>query len=195
MIDKLSLIFGSKTKAQEIVLLLNDAKPVVRQGFYPEELPKVERFCKNNYLFIAKSRFKVIMVDNGSYSNKGLRIPEMDKRPGMYFVYLSKDEEKTWLAAYQEMMHSDRELGILLGYPVCCVDYFCHSFSKSNVDPMHKPTNPYTNLTKRDQDCVLLSHFPCSSDCDHSLQLARKYLNVLADVDRNRARKIMEKLR
>src|SRR3989338_3539593 len=46
MIKKLSLIFGSKTKAQEIVLLLQDAKEVVRQGFTEEELFKVEQFCK-----------------------------------------------------------------------------------------------------------------------------------------------------
>ena len=40
MIKKLSFIFGSKTKAQEIVLLKNDAKKVVRT-FYMGESAKL----------------------------------------------------------------------------------------------------------------------------------------------------------
>lgn len=195
MIKKLSLIFGSKTKAQEIILLLKNAKPAVRQGFYENELPKVEKFCQENNLFFACSKFKVILADEGDYSNKGIRIPEADKRPGMYFVYISKDEEKTWLAAYHELMRNNRDLGLILGYPLCCVDYFCKHFKAGNVNPMLKPTNPYTNLTKREKDCVLLSHFPCRNDCEPSQHLARKYFYVISEVDKLRAKEMMEQLR
>ena len=41
MSQKLVKIFGSNTKAQEIVLLLYETKEVVRQGFYDSELYKV----------------------------------------------------------------------------------------------------------------------------------------------------------
>ena len=137
MIKKLSYIFGSKSKAQEMVLLLNDAKPLVRQGFYADELVRVEKFCTENNLFIVKSKFKVLLADEGSYSNKGIRIPEADKRPGMHFVYISKDEQQTWLAAYHELMKNDKELGLILGYPVCCIKYFRETFNGNNVNPQH----------------------------------------------------------
>ena len=195
MIRKLALIFGSKTKAQEIILLLKDAKAVVRQGFYENEMPKVEKFCQEHNLFLAKSRFKVILTEEDSYSHKGFRIPETDKRPGLYFVYISKDEEKTWLAAYYELMQNHRELGIILGYPPCCVAYFCKNFNVRNVNPMLKPTNLYTNLSKREKDQVLISHFPCNSDCKQSQQLARKYWYVINEADKTRGKELMEQLR
>ena len=72
--NKLSIIFGSKTKAQEIFLLLNNAKEVVRQGYYENELSKVEKYCQVNKLFFVKSRFKVLLMDDEltNYSNKGM---------------------------------------------------------------------------------------------------------------------------
>src|SRR3989344_3251626 len=129
MIKSLSLIFGSKTKAQEIVLLLQDAKGVVRQGFFGPELHRVEQFCQKNKLHLVKSSFKVLFADEGVYSNKGVRIPEDDRRPGMYFVYISKDEQKAWLASYYELMQNHQDLGSALGYPSCCVDFFVSVFN------------------------------------------------------------------
>ena len=191
MIKKLSLIFGSKTKVQEILFVQDGAKEVVRQGFYEHELPKVEQYCKKNHLYLVKSRFKVLLADDSIYSNKGIRIPETDKRPGMFFVYISKEEEKAWLAAYNEMMNNSGELGKVLGYPECCVDYFTKNFSEINTDLQKPPTNPWTNLTKRDQDCVLISHFPCHADCHESIQMARVNLDVITAHDHKRAKEMM----
>lgn len=190
MISTLSPIFTSRTKAQEIVLLLHDAKEVVRQGFYEQELPAVEEFCRQNSLFLVKSRFKIILADENQYTNKGLRIPETDVRLGMYFIYISKDETKAYLASYYELIDDHRKLGLLLGYPECCVDFFCRNFNESNSNPELKPTNMYTNISKRNEDAVLLSHFPCSSECEKSIELGKGYLAVLGKVDPERASKI-----
>jgi hypothetical protein len=191
MLQKLRLTFGSKTKAQEILLLLKDAKDVIRQGFYDEELIKVERFCKENNINLVKSRFKVLLADEEGYSNKGMRIPVKDKRPGMFFVYLSKDEEKVLLASYYEMVGNQKDFGLILGYPSCCVDYFCKTFNADNPNPEHAPKYPWTNITKRDKDCVLISHFPCSSDCEGSISLAQKYYEVIAEEDYKRAEELL----
>ena len=195
MIKKLSLIFGSKTKAQEILLLNNKHKEVVRQGFYEQELPKIEKFCQENDLHLVKSTFKVLLADETNYSNKGIRIPENDKRPGMYFVYISKNEEKAWLAAYYELMNNHRDLGKVLGYPNCCINYFTNNFSKNNTNPEILPTNAWTNITKRNEDHVLISHFPCSSDCQESILMARKNADFLMTVDKDRVREILNSLR
>ncbi len=194
MIKKLSLIFGSKTKAQEILFLRDGAKKVVRQGFYDQELPKVELYCKKHHLYFVKSRFKVLLADDSTYSNKGIRIPETDKRSGMFFVYISKEEEKAWLAAYHEMMNNPGELGKALGYPECCVAYFKKYFSEINTDLQKPPTNPWTNLTKRDKDCVLISHFPCHADCHKSMKIARVNLDVITAHDQKRAKEMMNVL-
>ncbi len=194
MIKSLSPIFGSKTKAQEIVLLLHEVKAVVRQGFYDEELPKIEKFCREYNIHLVKSTFKVLLADETNYSNKGLRIPEEDKRRGMYFVYFSKEEEKAWLAAYYELVNNTKDLGLLLGYPPCCVEFFHRHFTENNVNLELKPTNPYTNLSKREQDAVLISHFPCTSDCEQSITLGEEYLKVLKQVDAKRATELMNAL-
>lgn len=195
MFKQLSLIFGSKTKAQEIVLLLHNAKEVVRQGFFDSELHQVEQFCQKNNLYLVRSTFKVLFADEGVYSNKGIRIPENDPRPGMYFVYISKDEQKAWLASYYELMQNHKDLGLVLGYPQCCVDFFCTKFSSRNVNLEIVSQNPYTNLSKREQDLVILSHFPCDSDCKESIKLGEKYLQTIYVVDKERARELLTQLR
>ena len=195
MIKKLSLIFGSKSKAQEILLLLQNAKTVVRHGFTDQELPRIERFCKEQDLHLVKSNFKVLFADEGVYSNKGLRIAEDDPRPGMYFVYISKDEQKAWLASYYEMMQNHQDLGLVLGYPKCCVDFFCKNFNSKNTNLELNSMNPYTNLSKREQDLVILSHFPCNAECQQSVKLGEKYLQAIYMVDKERARELLTQLR
>ncbi len=226
MLSHLRSIFGSKTKAQEILLLLKDAKEVVRQGFYEAELPAVEQFCQKNNLFLAKSKFKVLLADGEKeytkpqvelqmidcglvlgdchivqknscgrvYSNLGMRISEEDPRPGMFFIYFSKNEKKALLASYAELMNRPRELGILLGYPECCINYFCQQFREDNPNPQHQPTNFLTNLSLRVQDYALLSHFPCHSECAESKKLAQKYFEVIAQADSGWAGELREKL-
>ena len=187
----LKTIFLTETKAQEIILLLNDVKEVVRQGFYDSELEKVKEFCQENKLFLVKSKFKVLL-DGNDYSNKGIRVS--DDPQGMFFVYLSKSEEKAWLASYYELVGDDLNLGLLLGYPKCCVDFFCQNFKEEKTNLELKPTNPWTNLSQRDKDCVLLSHFPCSSDCQESVELGKKYFVVLEKVDLKRSEKLISRL-
>ncbi|MBS3117071.1 hypothetical protein J4421_05745 [Candidatus Woesearchaeota archaeon] len=195
MIKKLSYIFGSKTHAQEILFLLHDAKEVVRQGFYAEELPKIEKFCRDFNLIIVKSKFKVLLADAEAYSNKGIRVPEDDIREGMYFVYISKSEQKACLASYYELISNDRDLGILLGFPCCCVDFFCQKFTVNKQNLELPSTNPFTNLSKRAQDLVILSHFPCRSDCQDSINLAKRYLDVLMKVDSRRVEELLKALK
>lgn len=194
MIKKLSLIFGSKTKAQEIILLQQKVKEVVRQGFYEHELHRVENFCAKNKLYLVRSRFKVLFADEGVYSNKGVRIPENDKRPGMYFVYISRDEEKALLASYYELMQNHKDLGLMLGYPSCCVQFFCNHFNARNTDLELSSSNPYTNLSKRELDLVFISHFPCRADCKESITLGEKYFQALYAIDKERAREMLKEL-
>tara|TARA_Y100000310_G_scaffold345531_1_gene466096 strand:+ start:27753 stop:28343 length:591 start_codon:yes stop_codon:yes gene_type:complete len=194
MIRKLSLIFGSQSKAQEIVFLLNDLKDVVRHGFYSYELPKIEKFCSDNGLFLEKSQFKVVLAESG-FTNKGFRVSLNDARDGMLFVYISKDLEKAHLASYYELMQNDQDLGKILGYPNCCIEFYCNSFSAENSNPMHAPVSLFTNLSMREKDLVLISHFPCKSECLESCGIAKQNIDLLMKLDSVRAKELVEGLR
>ena len=194
MLKELVPIFGTQTKAQEILFLLKDLKAVVRQGFYEPELPAVEKFCQENKFFLVKSKFKVFLAEESNYSNKGIRLPLEDPRPGLFFVYISKDEEKAWLATFYEQIGNDYELGLLLGYPECCVRFFVNNFNENKTNLQLPPQNIYTNLTQREDDFVLLSHFPCSADCPESIKLGKKYLALLEKEDSIRANSLKEHL-
>ena len=195
LISDFSRLFKSKAKSQEIVLLMTGIKPVVRQGYYEEELKEIEEFCKENDLHLVRSPFKVVLDDtHNKFSNKGLRVKVDDLRKGMIFVYISRDEYLANLATLAELKNDHKELGALLGYPECCINYFCKNFSETNTNPQIESNNPYTNISKRNKDYVLLSHFPCSADCKKSIELAQKYLSVLESVDSEMAMKIFKEL-
>ncbi len=162
-------------KAQELFLLLNDTKPLIRHGYYEHELPPIEQFCRQHSLHLVKSPFKVLLADKNQFTNRGLRLPKNDLHPGMHFIYISKDEKTAHLALLSELQNNHSQLGQLLGYPPCCIAFFTMSFNDQHTNLQHHPTNPWTNLSKREQDICLLSHFPCQSDCQESIILAKLY--------------------
>jgi len=187
MIDRLANIFGSVTKALEIFYLIADIKPVVRQGFYEHELSRIKRFCEANNLALTVSPYKVVLVDNQEYSNKGVKVRLEDERKGMLFVYISKDEEKAVLANCYEMKNNHAQLGHILGYPRCCVEFFVkHEPHRSRIDndyvlpALEKSEGKlfpfYNNILLRNQDITLLNHFPCSFNCEASAELGKRHL-------------------
>ncbi|MBW2966020.1 DUF483 domain-containing protein [Candidatus Woesearchaeota archaeon] len=207
MLNNLIQIFGTKTKALEIIYLLEGLKPVVRHGFYEHELHQVEEFCKTNNLSIIKSPYKVVIVDVAkSYSNKGIKVNIDDPRQGMLFVYISKDEEKAMLSNIHETENNHRELGILLGYPQCCIDFFIkHEPEQSKekndyIKPILNNSEGYefpfqNNIFIKDFDITLLNHFPCSLNCQNSLELAKIHLNIIRKYDASLATYFIERLK
>lgn len=176
MIDLLPLTFGSRMKNQEIFLLLRDMKPVVRQLYSDEEMSRVVDFCKSNDLVLIKSEFRVSVNPDESFLDTGIVSKE-----GFIIVYISKSFDIARQAKHAEMQNDYKSLGLLLGYPNCCIVFFTKNFSAKNTNLTHKPANPYTNLTRRKNDYCILNHFPCSSDCEKSIGLAKGYLTVFPE--------------
>ena len=177
-----------------MLLLLSNAKNVVRQGFYAHELPRVREFCRKNNIYLVTSQFKVLLSETkGTYSNKGIRVPASSVK-GMFFIYVSKDELLACKAALSEQVQDHHEFGQLLEYPECCIKAFCTMFSAEKTNLQNIPTNLWTNLSKREHDDVLLSHFPCSSDCIESIALAKKYCAVLKQHDLDYAETLLKRL-
>lgn len=174
VVEDLSKIFGSKTKAREILLLLAGVKPLVRQAFYSHEIVFKE-FLEKHDVFMVVSPYYVKLKEDG-FANKG----ELSS-DGYHFVYFSKSEELCFRAALAEAKGDHVVLGGMLGYPKCCIEYFLSEFP-NNVNPQIDSEHWQLNLSKRGEDAVLLSHFPCQ-DCSESLQLAKIYFDVLSELD------------
>ncbi|MBW2982511.1 DUF483 domain-containing protein [Candidatus Woesearchaeota archaeon] len=208
MINRLVDIFGNKTKALEVLYLLEGVKPVVRHGFYEHELPKIESFCEANNLVIEKSLYKVVIVDaeEGEYSNKGIKVKTDDPRQGMLFIYISKDKAKAELASRYESEGNHKELGLLLGYPLCCIDFFIKHKNEQSmanndyVEPILSNSEGdmfqfYTNVFKKQFDVTLLNHFPCSLDCEGSIDLAQTHLDIIRKYDPPLAEYLIQRLK
>lgn len=176
-------------------MLQNSLKNVVRQGYYEDELNNVEAFCKQNELFVVKSPYKVILIDNEKkFSNKGISVKVDDPRLGFVFVYISKDELLANKAAYFEIMQDHFNLGLILGYPKCCCMFFQKNSSiRSKLDndyeipvlnnSQKEKYSFYTNIFVRQKDFCLISHFPCKLDCEESVQNGKDNFDLLKKKD------------
>lgn len=189
MIHDLYEVFGSYIKALEMIRLGEGKKPVVRHLYTRQELEKVYDFCKLNGLYLELSPLKIALADDTHFSNKGIFVDR--KHPeGLYVAYISKNELLAKKASLAELQQDHKTLGVLLGYPACCIRFFEREIKDSKtMNLAHEPEHPLTNLSKRENDIALLSHFPCSPHCEHSKNIAaenffalKEYSPKLADV-------------
>ena len=189
MIPKLQQIFHAITKSLEVLYVIEGAKPCARILVFEDELAKITDFLNNNKLAYAVSDFKVIKQNTQSefYSDKSVKIPKNDSQKGYLFVYLSKSIETAKKAKLMEEMNNHKELGLSLGYPQCCCEFFGKNFDEKNTDLTLKVLENssgcefpfYTNIAARHFDTALLSHFPHDFECRPSIEIARNNLKII----------------
>ena len=123
--------------------------------------------------------------------------PEKDylvRAPGAYTIIAVARDDPAYVLALEE---NHRALGALLGYPACCIDHFVVSEVQGNqvrdhgtshaehfalAATPHRVAPFWMNTLKRDEH-VLLSHLPCSLDCEHSHHIGRKRARLLRSID------------
>jgi len=199
MLQDLRKIFQSNIKSLEILYILEGIKPSARIMVKEEEKDKILDFFKEKGLNYTLSDFKVIKQDRDKvYSDKGIKVPIDSEKKGYFFVYVSKDKKLAEKAKNLENENKHKELGILLGYPKCCAEFFEKHFeeeskkqndftlsSLKNSDGFQFPF--YANIAARHFDLALLNHFPCSFNCKDSIELAKKHLAVIEKYDKEAA--------
>jgi len=199
MIHELRQKLGSLIKALEVFLVLKDAKPVSRVILNED----VSDYLSDLGLFVKKADFKIKKLDNGDYSNKG-EIVSLNKE-GKCVFYVAKDSELAKKAKRLEAENDHLNLGLALGYPKCCCDFFENNkedFASKNNDLLPASLAGskgyifpfYNNIAARYFDYTLLHHFPCNLNCKESLELAKKYLDVIEKEDFKIASQIKENL-
>ena len=199
MLKNLREIFVSNIKALEILYILEDVKPAARIMVKDEDREKVFSFFKENGLKYDVSGFKVIkQEEDKAYSDKGIKVSIDSIEKGYFFVYVSKDEMKTLEAKRLEEEGRHKELGLALGYPLCCAEFFEEHFeeeSKKNNDFTLRTLKKsdgfefsfFSNIAARHFDLALLNHFPCNFNCEKSVEMAEKHLEVIEKHDKEMA--------
>ena len=189
MIQSLQQIFGSITKSLDILYVIKDAKPCARILVFEEDSGKVTGFLNENGLKFSISDFKVIKQNLQSefYSDNSIKISKDSAEKGYLIFYISKNKITAEKAKIAEEDNNHLELGLLLGYPKCCCEFFVKNFSEQNADLTLKTLENsdgfefsfYANIAARHFDVNLLSHFPHSFQCRHSTEIAKKNLRII----------------
>jgi len=187
-------IFKTRTKTFEIIYLLYGTKEVSRQIFTNEELFNVTDFCKQNNLFFEVSPRKVNFIDEDEYSELGKFVDETDLayENAHSMIYISKNKIKAIEACLAELVQDHRKLGLLLSYPACCVKAFSENMKKGKI--IEYNLEGFKNISKRQEDWTLISHFPCSNNCKESELIARANYNIILNIDSDLADKIKKNL-
>ena len=189
MIPQLQQIFHSITKSLEVLYVMEGNKPCARILVFEDEFSKVADFLKGKKLNYASSGFKVVKQSTHSefYSDKSVKIPKNSAEKGYFFLYISKSKEIAEKAKAAEENNDHLQLGIILGYPGCCCEFFVNNFSEKNTDLTLNVLNNsngfkfqfYTNVAARHFDISLLSHFPHSFGCRPSIKIAKSNLKII----------------
>ncbi|MBI2558034.1 hypothetical protein HYW20_01820 [Candidatus Woesearchaeota archaeon] len=189
MIPQLQQIFHSIIKSLEVLYVIEGVKPCARILVFEDESNKVLDFLNENKLSASISDFKVVKQNTQSefYSDKSIKIPKDSPQKGYFFVYVSRGTETAEKAKIAEDNNKHKELGLLLGYPECCCEFFEKNFNEKNADLTLKILENsegynfsfYSNIAARHFDVSLLSHFPHSFGCEPSIEIAKSNLKAM----------------
>jgi len=190
-------VFKTRSKTFEIIYLLYGTKEVTRQIFSNEEMENVAKFCRENSLFFETNPKKISFIDSeesDGYSELGKFVEpdNADYTSANNIIYISKSKVKIVEACLADLTNNHRKLGLLLSYPSCCVRAFSENIEKGKI--IEYNVHGFADISKRQQDCSFISHFPCSSNCKASEMLALVNYKIISLIDKELADEVKIKL-
>ncbi len=110
-----------------------------------------------------------------------------NETPEFVILYISKEKNLSHEASEADAFVRDADLGKILGYPDCCIEFVIkrgsvpsieESFSLYSSNSSYNPLSwPVAHLF----DAGLVPHFPCSMQCKRTHSLTQARLVVLRD--------------
>ncbi|MDA1196957.1 MAG: hypothetical protein O2779_03275 [Nanoarchaeota archaeon] len=180
---------NSLIKSLEIFYVFHDYKPTSRIMVHDAKVEEYKQLMDKLNLQCTLSDFKIQKQQSVDYSDKGTI--STTNKPGYRFMYVAKHHPSIHRLKTLEQQQNHKELGIALGYPECCCSFFEQHFKeqskKSNDYTLltlenSKPPFPFqTNIAARHFDHALVSHFPCSFNCKHSIEIANNNRTLLKE--------------
>lgn len=183
----------------EVLYVYENVKTSCRLIVNSKQLFNLIKLCRKFNLEINLEKFRINPVKDSSkagYSNSSEILP-FNSKQGSFIIYIS--ENKT------DILSDPKNLGLNLGYPKCCVNFYLKNLDYVKKDAYHdlvlqaipkrfKIFPFYTNIAIRYFGIQLLSHFPCSFDCKKSIEIAKTYLNCVKKYDSELANFLIQHL-
>lgn len=201
MIKKTKKVFDeNKTKSQilfwqdksyqghdnivDIIAVKNGLKPLFTSiAESKEKMEPLEKVCKKMKLIFEYTSYKVTSEakHNQLFSNQN---------NVRYNIYISKNpklikqaKKMTFQGFTLNKGYSCKDFGLLLGYPLCCVESFLEDKSAiEDLKPYISNKIPFYNnnlLTGTISNCHLSSYEPCSYNCKKTSQLNKRILAAI----------------
>jgi hypothetical protein len=117
----------------------------------------------------------------------------LSNKDGYVCIAKNRDEVKILQATDDSIQPHEYKLGLLLGYPSCC----CKKIAKigeKNIDNWEsllikkstfKGQFKLIDIAGYRNGSSLISHIPCSTECEKSLYIAKKSLAIISNYRRN----------
>lgn len=99
-------------------------------------------------------------------------------------VTIRKELLRNFIDAWET--NDDDAIGVMLGYPICCIDFFNQTWKKGLIDPtseMESPNHilldPYCNPFLRWLGVRTAPHMPCSFSCANTKAASHRYMELM----------------
>lgn len=123
-------------------------------------------------------------------------------RPEEVMIYgvvsKSYSDARKFAEAHEKIPCDHYTIGKLLGYPECCIQFFCNHFPHGWYDltPIIQGDQVYPELNTmlRYFGARAIPFFPCRWDCKEALKFAEKFVGIMRDEDPGATEEILSML-
>lgn len=207
IIEEITKIFSGQLSVLELIGVVYGIKPTMAEmiNFNKFDKALIKKLNKINYL-CKKLSLHFVVSTKKFIINSPLGIFEMvdfdDPRKGKIAVGISKSKEDALegVNLYYKKTLTDkgnRDFGRIMGYPECCLDFGDYLCENSKGDKDYDLNNfgfanPAVESLKRSKNfawqCNVftespLSYYPCSLDCQKSIDYVNKLVKILKKVN------------
>lgn len=161
----------------ELMCVDSGLKPALRTLIPRAEISKVTR--------ILESRKLHFIFSEHAYSEFTYRL-EKTGTGGCHILYASKSRatvDKLNRIDNEDPFVENSEIGRILGYPDCCIELFSsirdikrHEYLRIMIKNSKRLRAPLNIIEAK---FAVVSHYPCSFDCPHSLSMADDILDLM----------------
>lgn len=172
---------------------------------------EIKRFFTKEGFYVSKSDFSLKIFEDTSFQ----RVFGECEQDSLVFVYIcryERDMNRLIKLDNTGDLSVSRDVGEILGYPDCCINFYMKHSSEKEPHPDFtllslkntKEKNSYLlnnlywdneNQTLNNTYNYLISHFPCSFECEKSKYIAKKVLESIKKYDLNIAEDIEKNLK
>jgi hypothetical protein len=175
----------------DLALLAHGARGLGRLSCDVADIGRIEAACGALGLFTARWERSVqpskTTQDGGGFV-LAARIAQAGEATGRTFLFAGRGPELVELA--RDCVEDDVQAGLLFGYPSCCIasyrQHLAHHLTRLEPHFAGHGGGPWPYWCNTLADAFgwhLISHFPCSANCQNSHVIARAHWTALVQFD------------